>query len=158
VPSLRLHSLLVVAAVALVGFRTGNRPAATPAPGTREVSDSTDYQICAACHQATGLGLPKTFPPLAGSLIVNGPPAPHIAIVLKGLVGPVKVKGEVYNSAMAPWESLSDAQIAGAINYERTHWGNKGIKVTPADVAKIRTLLKARKTPFTAADLEKQKF
>lgn len=157
-PSLRLHSLLVVAGLALVGFRTGNRPATIPAAAATAATDSADYQICAACHQPTGLGLPKTFPPLAGSLIVNGPPAPHIAIVLKGLVGPIKVKGETYNSAMAPWESLTDAQIAGAINYERTHWGNKGVKVTPADVAKVRTLLKARKTPFTAPDLEKQKF
>ncbi len=157
-PSLRLHSLLVVAGLALVGFRTGNRPAPTSTTATSAATDSADYQICAACHQPTGLGLPKTFPPLAGSPIVNGPPGPHIAIVLKGLVGPFKVKGEVYNSAMAPWESLTDAQIAGAINYERTHWGNTGAKVTPADVAKIRTLLKARKTPFTAADLEKQKF
>ncbi|MBK6778907.1 MAG: cytochrome c [Gemmatimonadetes bacterium] len=159
--SIRLHSLALLSALGAAGAGAGavgdprpDQPVAARAP---VATDSADYQICSACHQPNGQGIPKTFPPLAGSTIVNGPGGPHIAIVLKGLVGPTTVKGQVYNGAMAPWESLTDAQIAGAINYERTHWGNTGAKVTVADVARVRQLVKARKTPFTMDDLKKLK-
>ncbi len=157
-PSLRLHSLILASALGAAGA-AGGPASGRPVPaGTPVAGDSADYQICSACHQPNGQGIPKTFPPLAGSTIVNGPGGPHIAIVLKGLVGPTTVKGQVFNGAMAPWESLTDAQIAGAINYERTHWGNTGAKVTVADVARVRQLVKARKTPFTMDDLKKVKF
>lgn len=157
-PSLRLHSLILLTALGAAGTVRGPSAARPMALGTPAPGDSADYQICSACHQPNGQGIPKTFPPLAGSTIVNGPGGPHIAIVLKGLVGPTTVKGQVYNGAMAPWESLTDAQIAGAINYERTHWGNTGVKVTVADVARVRQLVKTRKAPFTMDDLKKIKF
>ncbi len=157
-PSLRPHSLILLSALGAAGAAGVPAPGGPVAAGLAVAGDSADYQICSACHQPNGQGIPKTFPPLAGSTVVNGPGGPHIAIVLKGLVGPTTVKGQVYNGAMAPWESLTDAQIAGAINYERTHWGNTGAKVTVADVARVRQLVKARKTPFTMDDLKKIKF
>jgi mono/diheme cytochrome c family protein len=89
---------------------------------------------CASCHQATGQGVPGVFPPLAGAEIVNGPGAEHIKIVLKGLSGPIKVKGKMYNGAMPPHSMMSDADIAAVINFERAAWGNKGTPVTPAQV------------------------
>lgn len=151
---LRLPAVLAISALTTLGFRAVEHPRpSAPAP-----ADPADYQICSACHQANGEGIPKTFPPLAGSSIVNGPPGPHIAIVLKGLVGPITVKGQSYSGAMAPWESLTDAQIAGAINYERTHWGNTGTQVTAADVAALRKRLKPRTMPYTMADLKLVKF
>jgi mono/diheme cytochrome c family protein len=133
-------------------------PAATPAAAPAGAAPSPDaYAICSTCHQANGEGLPNTFPPLAGSEYVNGPGAPHIAIVLKGLTGPITVKGKSYNSVMTPWESLSDDQIAAAINYERASWGNTGAPVTSADVAKVRLALKSRTTPWTVDELKKAK-
>src|SRR6185437_12168291 len=43
------------------------------------------FTRCAACHQATGLGVPGAYPPLAGSeWLLNNPEVP-IRIVLHGL-------------------------------------------------------------------------
>ena len=51
-----------------------------------DVSDGSRLYIanCAACHQATGMGVPGTFPALAGSKVVNGPKEEQIALVLNG--------------------------------------------------------------------------
>ena len=79
---------------------------------------------CAACHQATGQGVPGAFPALAGSKVVNGPPLDQIHVVLNGKPG----------TAMPPWKQLSDTDIAAVIDYTRTNWGNKGDPVQPKDV------------------------
>lgn len=132
-----------------------NPAAATPAATPSTAPGVEAYAVCQTCHQANGEGLPNAFPPLAGSEIVNGPVGPHIAIVLKGMSGPITVKGATYNNIMAPWESLPDDQIVAAINYERASWGNKGTPVTAADVARVRAAVKSRSTPWTVAELEK---
>ena len=81
---------------------------------------------CAACHQATGLGLPPNFPALKGSKIANGPAAAHIAQVLHG------------KKLMPPFAQLSDADIAAVVSYERESWGNKGGIVQASAVAAAR--------------------
>jgi len=129
----------------------GRTPAVTAA---KEAPGAEAYAVCAACHQANGEGIPNAFPPLAGSDYVNGHPEAHIAIVLKGLAGPVVVKGQTFNSQMAAWETLSDGQIADAINYERASWGNSGKAVTTDDVAAVRAAVGSRTTPWTAEELK----
>jgi len=83
---------------------------------------------CVACHQATGMGVPNTFPALSGSKIVGGPKDAHINIVLNGKPG----------TAMAPFKHLSDVEIASVITYERNSWQNKAEMVTPAEVKAAR--------------------
>jgi cytochrome c oxidase subunit 2 len=84
---------------------------------------------CVACHQATGMGVPGTFPALSGSKIVNGPKEDQIQVVLNGIVKDGKP------TAMAPFKHLSDADIAAVITYTRNNWKNKKADaVTPADV------------------------
>ena len=83
---------------------------------------------CASCHQPTGKGLPPAFPPLDGSKIATGPKAGHIAIVLNGKPG----------TAMAPFNRLSDSELASIITFERTAWGNKADAVMPAEVKAAR--------------------
>jgi cytochrome c oxidase subunit 2 len=82
---------------------------------------------CAACHQATGAGLPGAFPSLIGSPIVSGPVSGHIDIVMHGKPG----------SAMQAFSrQLSPQKMAAVITYERNAWGNNsGEAVQPADVA-----------------------
>jgi len=94
---------------------------------------------CAACHQATGEGLPGAFPPLKNNPVVNdADPTQHIRVVLYGLQG-ANVGGVVYSSPMPPFEStLSDAEIATIINYERSSWGNQGASVTAEQVTAQR--------------------
>jgi len=84
---------------------------------------------CVACHQATGMGVPGTFPALAGSKVVTGAKAEQINIVLNGKPG----------TAMAPFKHLSDADIAAVVTYTRNNWTNKtGDLATPADVKALR--------------------
>ena len=104
-----------------------------------ELGKATFGRICAACHQAQGQGVPGTFPPLAGSDYLAHAPKPQIiGHVLHGLQGPVTVNGSTYNGMMPPMAFLSDDEIAGALTFVRSSWGNSLDAVTPGDVKKVR--------------------
>src|SRR5579862_2612432 len=76
-------------------------PAASAAPETLAQQGEKVFKAnCALCHQATGLGVPGQFPPLAGSEFVNGGTKRLGMILLKGLQGPLKVKGATFNGQM----------------------------------------------------------
>ena len=94
---------------------------------------------CAACHQASGEGLPGVFPPLKGDPTVNNAdPTHHIHVVLRGLQG-ATIGGVAYASPMPPFAAtLTDAEIASIINYERSSWGNHGAAVMAEQVAAER--------------------
>src|SRR5256714_12358551 len=68
---------------------------------------------CQTCHQANGLGVPGQYPPLASSEFTTGGSKRPAMIVLKGLQGPVTVKGQKFGSAvMQPWDkTLTDQKI-----------------------------------------------
>ena len=69
---------------------------------------------CITCHQANGEGLPGQYPPLAGSEVETGDATNQlIAIVLKGLQGPVEIKGKPYNNAMQAWEGSVHRSATG---------------------------------------------
>lgn len=95
---------------------------------------------CAACHQVSGEGLVGAFPPLKGNAAVNDDDASkHMDVVLHGLSG-AEVGGVVYPSPMPPFaDTLSDADIADIIDYERSAWGNHGKPVTAAEVTAARS-------------------
>ncbi len=81
---------------------------------------------CAACHQASGKGIPGSFPALDGSPVVNGPKIDQINVVLNGR-----------NGKMPAWKGvLSPTEIAAAITYTRNSWSNKAAEniVQPAEV------------------------
>lgn len=111
--------------------------------------------ICSACHQATGLGLPGAFPPLAGSDWVRKKPEILAAFVLHGLSGPIQVNGVAYNGAMPPFgAALSDRDIADVLTYVRSAWGNDSTPVDTAAVAPVREAHPGR-APWTAAEIKK---
>lgn len=125
--------------------RAASAPAAAPAAGDYDAAKGKALftSNCAACHQATGEGLPGAFPPLKGNAAVNHADATtHIHVVLHGLQGR-NVGGIVYPSAMPPFaDTLDDADIANIINYERSSWGNHGKPVSAAQVAAERAKAK----------------
>jgi mono/diheme cytochrome c family protein len=134
----------------------GPAAAVAAAPANAAVDGATIFTRCAVCHQPTGAGVPGTYPPLAGSEIANGPPDIPIRIIIKGLVGPIKVHGTTFSSAMPPYGTgaeLSDAEVAAVLTFERSHWGNAGGAVTPAQVAAVRAAIASRTTPWTAPEL-----
>ena len=104
------------------------------------MGQATYARICAACHQPTGTGLPGTYPPLAGSdYLASSPPEKLIGHVLHGLQGPVTVNGNTFNGVMPPMNFLSDAEIAGALTFARSSWGNKLAPVKPDQVQRVRS-------------------
>src|SRR3954452_5169126 len=112
---------------------------------------------CQTCHQANGLGVAGQYPPLAGSEFTTGGSRRPAMIVLKGLQGPVTVKGQKFGAAvMQPWDkTLTDKQIADVLTYERSEWGNNASPVTPEEVAAIRKELANHPESFTAPEILK---
>jgi mono/diheme cytochrome c family protein len=112
---------------------------------------------CAVCHQPNGLGAAgQGYPPLAGSEYVNGGTRRLGMIVLKGLQGPVTVKGQQFGTAvMQAWDTtLNDGRIADVLTYIRQEWGNKGGPVTAAQIAALRKELASHSGSFTEPDLK----
>lgn len=83
---------------------------------------------CAACHQASGKGLPAAgFPPLAGTRVSK---EEHIRVATHGRSG----------TAMTAFGSrLGDQELAAIVTYQRNAWGNDtGDLVAPAEIAAAR--------------------
>ena len=91
---------------------------------------------CVACHQAEGTGIPRAFPPPAGSDFLNADVDRPIGIVANGLQGPITVNGEKFNSVM-PRLGLSHEQIANVLTYVLNSWGNSGGDITPERVSRV---------------------
>jgi mono/diheme cytochrome c family protein len=111
--------------------------------------------LCGACHGQNGEGGPAG-PPLAGSEWVTGPVSNLIRIQLRGLIGPITVKGVVYDqfpAGMLPMAYQTDEQIAGALTYVRNSFGNKASAVTPDQVKALRG--EVGKPQLTEAELVK---
>jgi len=94
--------------------------------------------ICAACHQPTGMGLPKMFPPLAGSDFLNADKNRAIQTVIFGRQGEVVVNGQKFNNNM-PSFPLSDENIANILTFVYNSFGNSGLEVAPEEVKALRT-------------------
>jgi cytochrome c553 len=97
------------------------------------------YGQCVGCHGGTGLGVPSQFPPLVGSPFVLKGEKRLIAILLKGITGPLTVEGKPFNNTMPPWEAaLSDKKIAAVASFIRQEWGNKAGEISEAKVKRRR--------------------
>ena len=91
---------------------------------------------CMSCHQENGNGIEGAFP----SLVKTGNLADKnrlVQIIIKGMRGPIVVKGVKYDGEMAGVD-LTDKEVADLVNYIRNSWGNKApiIKATDVVLAK----------------------
>ena len=86
-------------------------------------------QNCAPCHQPNGKG-GGPIKPLDGSAVVqDADKSKQMQIVLHG----------VKNTAMPPWQQLSDTEIAAVVTFTKNHWSNAtGQLVQPTEVAAAR--------------------
>ena len=123
-------------------------PAATGAGAAAAVDGKAVFGAqCAACHQASGQGLPGVFPPLDGSEWVQGEPRVLANILLHGVTGEITVKGQTYQGAMPSFQQLGDAELAALATYIRSSWSNKAGAVEPGLFAQERQA-STRTTPF----------
>ena len=153
-----------------LSLRASNTPAPPPEPKLppaelalyrkgREVFHRDVH--CATCHQTNGQG-DAIYPPLAGSEWVNGDETRLIKLVLKGVWGPIDVKGRVYDPKngvppMIGFENLlKDDEIAAVLTYVRKSFGNSASAVKPESVTTIRSATSEKKDFYTVDDLLKQ--
>jgi mono/diheme cytochrome c family protein len=113
------------------------------------------FAMCMACHGPAGEGGP-VGPALAGSEWVTGPVSNLIRIQLRGLQGPMHIKGALY-TPLAPMTPIiatqDDETIAAVLTYIRNSFGNKAAPVLPEQVKMLRSEL--GKPMLTEADLIK---
>lgn len=109
---------------------------------------------CFVCHGPTGEGGPIA-PTLAGSEWVTGPVSNLIRIQLRGLEGPIQLKGATYTppAPMAALAHQDNNQIAAVLTYIRNSFGNKASAVLPEQVEMLRS--EVGKPPLKEADLIK---
>ena len=112
---------------------------------------------CAACHMPNGLGS-ASVPPLGGSEWLIGSeygPKRTIAILLKGIQGPISVKGQSFNGAMPAWESMKDIEIAGVLTYIRQNFGNTATdEINEAMVKSVRKEYLSHAAAWTSDQLK----
>jgi mono/diheme cytochrome c family protein len=103
----------------------------------------TQYTIhCGTCHLPTGLGSTpgsELGPPLVGSAVVQAEdPASLINVILHGGEVPQPPPPKGWTTMKAFGNILDDEQAAAIATYVRASWGNRGGKVTAAEVARQR--------------------
>ncbi|MYN14621.1 c-type cytochrome [Pusillimonas sp. TS35] len=122
---------------------------AGPAEGGKVDGAQLYTAHCAACHQATGVGLAGVFPPLAKSEWVTGKPETTIQIVLHGISGALTVQGATYNGMMPMFkDKLSDAELAAVVSHIRTSFGNAAGAVDEALVKAQRAATASHDAPW----------
>jgi mono/diheme cytochrome c family protein/glucose/arabinose dehydrogenase len=116
---------------------------------------------CMACHGPGGEGIESLGPPLVDSEWVTGSPERLSAILLQGMMGPIRVNGVDYHPAAAmPGlkhnADIKDADLADVATFVRHAWGNRKGALAPRTVAKVRAELGDRETVFSSEELESE--
>ena len=135
-------------AIAITGSSLVAANAQDPHPG-----EAIFKLKCTMCHGQNGEGL-AIFPPLAGSEWVNGPEENLVKIQLRGLTGPITVKGKEYNGMMPANATMSDQDIADVLSYVRSSMGNDAPAISVDTVKTIRAEVGDNTTPLTVKDLK----
>lgn len=137
--------------------------AARVADSARLVGTAADVDVpklmqrCAICHSVNGAGTTTIFPPLAKADWVTGDPDRLIALMLRGVRGPITVNGVVFTNQMMPYgdgNEMTDHQLAALLTTLRTSWGNSAAAISADDVTRVRAKTATRTTPYTAAELD----
>jgi len=112
---------------------------------------------CASCHQGNGGGQPGTYPPLVGSEWVLGSKERLAAILLKGITGPLHVKGTCFTTAVMPAQeaALTPEKLADLMTYLRgsKDWGNSAGPVTVDEVTAAKTKFASHSAAWTEPEL-----
>jgi nitrite reductase (NO-forming) / hydroxylamine reductase len=132
--------LTFTVALTMAGLATSSQAADVHTAEAAKGAAKAAYDAnCGACHQPAGQGMAGVFPPLAGNQRFVDDRARTLNIAINGMAGPLEVNGVKYNNAMPPMGHVKDADMAAALTYAVTSWGNKGKPFTAADVAAARS-------------------
>jgi mono/diheme cytochrome c family protein len=131
-----MKEVLIKTAMVLVALLAAAATAPSRAQDAGADGKALFLKNCAACHQATGKGIPGAFPALAGNKFVQGKGSDVATVLLKGRGGMPDFS-----------DSLSDADIATILSFVRSGWGNQAGPLTAAEVAALRVSLQVE--PFS---------
>jgi len=112
---------------------------------------------CGACHQADGKGLANMAPALAKSDWVLGDTHRVIGVAVHGLMGPIKVNGELVVGVppiMPPHGFMKDEQLADILTYVRNAWGNRADGISADEISDYRKKESARVAPWTESEFK----
>ncbi len=134
----------LAASVPCAGRRWGLWACLSALLGGEISADSRHYARCAACHLATGVGVPDLFPPLAGHVerfFASADGRSYLSrLVTGGASGAIDVDGVPYAGLMPPVVAdLSHDEVADLLNDLVRRFGSMPAPLfTPADVAAAR--------------------
>jgi mono/diheme cytochrome c family protein len=123
---------LIVPAIMIAGAAF----AEDPAPDGAAI-----FGRCAACHTATGAGVPGAFPPLnrdVRALAAQPDGRRYLAlVVMVGLIGPLDVEGQSYRNVMPAQSGLNAADVAAVLNHIGTRISHDGPSFRPFTTAEV---------------------
>ncbi|MBC8768335.1 c-type cytochrome [Arenibacter sp. BSSL-BM3] len=115
-------------------------------------------QICASCHSSSGEGIHGLAPPLVGSEYISTHLEQLGLIILHGLKGPLKIKGELYDEnhqmpGLKYNKNLSDKDISDIISYVTNAFSvnPKGLK--PEKIKELRDVKSKDGMEYTEEEL-----
>jgi ubiquinol-cytochrome c reductase cytochrome c subunit len=111
---------LMVTTYVLVLFLVPPQPRAVAqeVPGAAQETPGAALYVehCSACHQASGQGVPGTFPPLADNETASDT-AYVIKVISDGRTGAIVVSGENYDQEMPAVTAVNDEEAAMIADY-----------------------------------------
>ena len=145
--------LILPAAMLLAGL--GLVSQAAPAAGPAQ-SGAALFMRCAACHTATGAGVPGAYPPLGADfrkLATKPAGRRYLALaVIRGLNGPITVGGKPYRGMMPAQAGMDDAAVAAVLNHVGTAIAKTGPAFAPFNAAEVAGI-RAGGASLSAADV-----
>ena len=156
-----IATIVVVVGAVLAGLFLFNEPVpidTIPEPPEEIPPGEVLYrQHCANCHGGSGGGVPNRYPPLVDTRWVLEDSERLILIVLHGMIGPIEVRGQVYDEYKPPLaHQLSDAEIATVLTYIRSSWGNEAPPIGEEEVARTRRAYPQPRDPWTVEALQER--
>jgi mono/diheme cytochrome c family protein len=133
---MKMCSKIIIPALTLLAL-TASRAMADGPDGAQLYIDNS----CVACHQASGAGVPATYPALMGAAVVSGDPDTLIKLILLGPDKVLPANSPKFPAPMPPVPKMSDAKIAALLTYIRAKFGNGAAAITEDEVTKVRASL-----------------
>jgi mono/diheme cytochrome c family protein len=101
--------------------------------------------LCSACHQQDGKGVPNLFPNLSEVATVSSQdPTTVLRVILQGAQSVATDREPTGPEMPAFGWQLDDERVAAVASYVRDHFGNKATAVSASQVHKARAALAAR--------------
>ncbi|MEQ9261803.1 MAG: cytochrome c [Owenweeksia sp.] len=95
---------------------------------------------CKSCHQRSGKGFFKMYPPLTDPAWVADDEK-IVGNLLNGLKGEINVNGKTFDGEMPAFRYLTNREIALIVNYVRTDIAETGAPISVEEVARLRNEL-----------------